>query len=101
MTTGASVTSRFGGSVTIDCTVTGPEVNGIQWIKYTNNIPVSITVDGVKYSGGSLSTKALTIHSLTNDDARQYQCTASNPGGAYQSANRATIQVNCEYNLVF
>lgn len=101
VTTGASVTGRFGGSVTIDCTVTGPEVNNIQWIKYINNIPVNITIDGVKYTGGSLSTKALTIKSLTTDDARQYQCTASNPGGTYPSAYRAIVQVNCEYKFVF
>lgn len=81
--------------------MTGPEVNNIQWIKYINNIPLSITIDGVKYTGGSLPTKALTIHGLTNNDARQYQCTASNPGGTYASANRATVQVNCEYNFVF
>lgn len=96
VTTGASVNGRFGGSVTIDCTVTGPEVNSIQWIKYNNNILVSITINDVKYTGGSVLTKALTIHNLTNDDARQYQCTASNPGGVYGSANKATVTVKCE-----
>lgn len=94
VTTGSNVTARFGGSTTIVCTVTGPEVNNIQWMKYINVVPVSITVDGVKYSGGSLFTKALTINNLTNDDARQYQCTASNPGGTYSSANIAIVQVN-------
>lgn len=74
----------------------GPELNNIQWIMYINNIPARITIDGVKFTGGSVSTKALTIHSLTNNDARQYQCTASNPGGTYPSANRATVLVNCE-----
>lgn len=97
VTTGASVTGRFGGSVAIDCTVTGPEVNSIQWRKYINNIPLSITIDGVKFSGGSVSTTALSIYSLTNNDAFQYQCTASNPGGVYSSVKKAIITVECAY----
>lgn len=91
------VIGRFGGSVTIDCTVTGPEVNKIQWMKYINNNPEDISIDGQKFSGGSLFTKALTINSLMNNDVLyQYQCTASNPGGVYPSANRAALQVKCE-----
>lgn len=68
----------------------------IQWIKYINNVQVNISIDGVKYTGGSLFTKALTIHNLTNDDAGQYQCAAYNAGGVYISANRATVQVICK-----
>lgn len=97
VTTGASVTGRVGGSVTIACTVIGPEVNSIQWMKYINDVPVSITIDGLKYSGGSVSTKALTIHSLTNNDAFQYQCTASNPGGVYSSVDKTTVTVKCAW----
>lgn len=94
---GANVTGRYGGSITIDCFVSGPEVNNIQWKRYTNNSPEDITIDGVKYSGGSVDVKALTIHSLTNNDAAyQYQCTASNAGGVYSSLNKATINVKCE-----
>uniref|UniRef100_A0A8W8J5B9 Ig-like domain-containing protein n=1 Tax=Magallana gigas TaxID=29159 RepID=A0A8W8J5B9_MAGGI len=96
VTTGADVTGRLGGSITIDCTVTGPEVNNIRWIKYINYAPVNITIDGQKFSGGSVSTQALTIHNLINDDAGQYQCTASNAKGVYSSANRARVQVICE-----
>lgn len=100
VTTGADGIGRFGESITIDCYVTGPEVNSIQWMKYINNVPVRIRVDGVKYTGGSVSTKALTIHSLTNDDAHQYQCTASNQGGDYSSAHKATVQVKCEWYCI-
>lgn len=97
VSTDASITGRVGGSITIGCTVTGPEVKKIQWMKYVNNAPVNILIDGLKFSGGSVSTKALTIHSLTNDDARQYQCTASNPGGYYSSVDKATVTVKCAY----
>lgn len=101
VSTDASITGRVGGSITIGCTVTGPEVKKIQWMKYVNNAPVNILIDGLKFSGGSVSTKALTIHSLTNDDARQYQCTASNPGGYYSSVDKATVTVKCAYIFFF
>lgn len=97
LTTGANVLGRFGGSVTIDCTLTGPEVNKIQWIRYINNNPEDILIDGQKFTGGSVDTMALTINSLTNNDALyQYQCTASNPRGVFKSTNRATVTVKCE-----
>lgn len=97
LTTGANVLGRFGGSVTIDCTLTGPEVDKIQWIRYINNNPEDILIDGQKFTGGSVDTMALTINNLTNNDALyQYQCTASNPKGVFKSTNRATVTVKCE-----
>lgn len=77
--------------------MTGPEVNSIQWKRHINNNPEDISIDGQKYSGGSVDVKALTIHNLTDNDALyQYQCTASNPRGVYKSTNRATLTVKCE-----
>lgn len=97
LTTGANVLGRFGGSVTIDCTLTGPEVNKIQWIRYINNNPEDILINGQKFTGGSFYTRALTINSLTNNDALyQYQFTASNPRGVFKSTNTATVTVKCE-----
>lgn len=97
VTTGGDVTGRFGGNVTIGCTVTGPEFHKIQWKRHIKINPENIVIDGQKFTGGSVDTKALTIHSLTDNDALyQYQCTASNPGGVYPSANRAALQVKCE-----
>lgn len=97
VTTGADVTGRLGGSVTIDCTVTGLELNNIQWKRHINSNPEDISIDGQKFTGGFVDTKALTINSLTNNDALyQYQCTASNPRGVFKSANTATVTVKCE-----
>ncbi|XP_062620657.1 usherin-like, partial [Saccostrea cucullata] len=94
VSTGPDITGRYGGSVTITCTVTGPEVNNIQWKKYRfNNYLQDINVDSSKYTGGTVSTPSLTINTLTTDDAGQYQCTASNPGGTYPSNNKATVNV--------
>ncbi|XP_062583571.1 receptor-type tyrosine-protein phosphatase delta-like [Saccostrea cucullata] len=95
VTTGPDVTGRYGGSVTISCTVEGPEVNKILWKKYSGNTPVKdIPTNGSKYTGGTVSTPALTINSLTDDDMGQYQCTASNPGGPYSSNSKATVTLN-------
>lgn len=95
--TGADITGRIGGSVTIDCNVTGPEVSNIQWIKYTNNNPSNIVINNNTYFGGLVTSAALTIIKLVETDAAQYQCTASNPGGVYNSVNRATVTVKCKY----
>lgn len=77
--------------------MTGPEVNNIQWKRHINNNQEDISIDGQKYSGGSVDVKALTIHKLIDNDAvYQYQCTASNPGGVFISANKATLTVKCE-----
>lgn len=77
--------------------MTGPEVNKIQWIKYINNAPENIIINDGKYSGGSVSTEGLTIHTLNaNDAAYQYQCTATNPRGVFSSSNKAAVQLKCE-----
>lgn len=99
--TGANVTGRFAGSVTIGCNVTGPKVIKIQWIKYIHNVPVNISIDGIKYSGGSVSYPTLIINNLTNQDAAQYQCTAFNQAGVYLSANRAIVTVNRKFLQTF
>lgn len=99
VSTGGNVSGMFNGSVTIDCTVTLPEPNHIQWIKYPNNVPEAITVDNTKYTGGSLTTIALTINMLNKNDASEYQCQARNPGGTYGSSNRATVTVVCKYTF--
>ncbi|XP_062583572.1 receptor-type tyrosine-protein phosphatase eta-like [Saccostrea cucullata] len=94
VTTGPKVAGRYRGSVTITCTVEGPEVNKILWKKYRDNTHLqNITINGSKYTGGTVSIPSLTINSLTDDDMGQYQCTASNPGGTYLSNNKATVNI--------
>lgn len=99
VSTGGNVSGKFNGSVTIDCTVTGPELNNIHWIKYSNNVAETITIDDSKYTGGSITTKALTINNLNRNDATEYQCQARNPGGTYGSPYKATVTVVCKYTF--
>ncbi|XP_061176197.1 phosphatidylinositol phosphatase PTPRQ-like [Saccostrea echinata] len=91
---GTDLRGRYGGSVMIECNVTGPEVRNILWKKYRNsNFLQDITIDGTKYTGGSVPSPSVTINSLTTNDAGQYQCIASNPGGTYSSDKKATVTV--------
>lgn len=99
--TGLNVTGRVGGSVTVDCNVTGPEINKIQWKKNVNNVMNNIITGTEKYSGGSLSSPPLTINDLVKGDQTEYQCTAGNKGGEYGSLNKATVTVVCKFCLAF
>jgi hypothetical protein len=89
VTTGSDVTGKMGKNVTISCTVTGPETSGIAWKKGGANI----TIDDTKYTGSTPSSPSITIYNLVKQDAGQYQCTATNPGGTYLSLNAATLTV--------
>ena len=99
VTTGGDVTGRVGGSVTVGCTVAGPEPSSVVWVKYTldGSNPANITIDdNPNYSGGTVDTPALMINNLNKTDEGQYQCTAINQGGSYPSTNKATVNVKCK-----
>ena len=100
VTTGGDVTGRVGGSVTVGCSVAGPEPNSVRWVKYKldGSNPANIIIHNTKYTGGNVPSPALTINSLVMSDAGQYQCTASNSGGSYPSNNKAKVLV-CKLNL--
>jgi hypothetical protein len=89
VTTGSAVTGKMGKNVTILCTVTGPETSQIIWKKEG----ADITIDGIKYTGSTPSSPSITIYNLVKQDAGQYQCTATNPGGTYPSLTTATLTV--------
>lgn len=101
VTTGPNVTGRYGGNVTVNCSIDGPEINKIQWKKNVNNLQHDITTGNEKYSGGSLSSPPLTINDLKIGDQSEYQCTAGNKGGEYGSINKATVTVMCKFCLAF
>ena len=101
VTTGGDVTGRVGGSVTVGCTVAGPEPSSVRWVKYMldgSNLANITIINNPKYSGGTVDAPALTINNLNMGDAGHYQCTASNPGGNYSSNNKAKVLV-CKLNL--
>ncbi|XP_056016663.1 mucin-2-like isoform X2 [Ostrea edulis] len=89
VTIGSDVEGKIGESATISCTVRGPEINKITWRK----AGADITIDGAKYTGSTPNSHSLTINDLVTQDADQYQCTATNPGGTYASPGSATLTV--------
>lgn len=99
VTTGENKIGRVGGSVTVDCTITGPEPSSVRWVRYKmdGSNQANITIDNTTFSGGNVDAPALIINSLVMSDEGQYQCTASNPGGSYSSTNKATVNVKCKY----
>lgn len=83
----------MGGSVTIICSVEGPEQENVWWVRYSSSDSTTITIDGDKYSGVTLANASLTINKLAHTDRAQYECRASNPAGNYSSTNKATVEV--------
>ncbi|XP_056016669.1 titin-like isoform X1 [Ostrea edulis] len=89
VTIGSNVTEKIGESVTISCTVTGPEISQITWKKGG----ADLSIDGTKYTGSTTDSPSLIINNLVMQDDGQYQCTATNPGGTYASPGSATLTV--------
>lgn len=95
VTIGSDVTGKIGESVTISCTVTGPEISQITWKKGG----ADLSIDGTKYTGSTTNSPSLIINYLVLQDSGQYQCTASNRGGTYGSPDNATLTVKSKTNL--
>lgn len=90
---GKNVIGKVGGSVTIMCSVEGPEPKEVWWVRYSSSGNTNITIEGNKYSGVTLANASLTINRLDHTDRAQYECRASNPAGNYSSTNKATVEV--------
>ncbi|XP_052061392.1 basement membrane-specific heparan sulfate proteoglycan core protein-like [Mytilus californianus] len=66
-------------SITLDCQVTAdPTHNLIYWQKVTGGNTETITINGGKYSGSSVSDPSLTISDVQRSDAGTYFCYATN-----------------------
>ncbi|XP_033758139.1 hemicentin-1-like [Pecten maximus] len=75
-----------GSSITIPCTVSSsPSATSIIWQRIVNGATTTLTIDGTKLSGGSLSVPSLTISNSANSDQAYYVCKATNSVGTGQS----------------
>ena len=91
----ATVTTQYtklkGETVTLACPASAsPAPTTVVW--YKDN--VQLTVTG-RYSGGTLSTPALTISSLTGTDSGDFFCRVTNSLGTADSSNM-NLDVQCE-----
>ncbi|XP_071159617.1 hemicentin-1-like isoform X12 [Mytilus edulis] len=87
-------TVNVGESVVINCVVTAdPKETSITWQKVVNNVPTTMSItSNNRYSGGTVSTPALTISNVEDNDEGQYICQATNTVGT-GSSNQVYLDV--------
>lgn len=78
-------TVMIGNSVEFECQAVGDPEPTVQWSKVGGSLPAHIMV-----KGGMLK-----IEQVTEADAGQYRCTATNDVGSVQS--QVVLNVQCEY----
>ncbi|XP_069133480.1 hemicentin-1-like isoform X12 [Argopecten irradians] len=84
----ASYTVNTGSTATLVCTVTAtPNANSVTWRRTINGVSTAITINGGKYTGGSVNSPSLVIYSTTSSDIGFYTCEASNAVGTGTSAD--------------
>ncbi|VDI02517.1 hemicentin, partial [Mytilus galloprovincialis] len=69
----------LGGTVTLQCTVSSNPVHtSVTWQRIVNGVLNTVTVDGSRIIGSSVSTPSLTISNAASGDEGNYICTATN-----------------------
>ncbi|CAG2194109.1 HMCN [Mytilus edulis] len=69
----------LGGTVTLQCTVSSnPAHTSVTWQRIVNGVLNTVTVDGSRIIGSSVSTPSLTISNAASGDEGNYICTATN-----------------------
>ncbi|XP_069133121.1 mucin-22-like isoform X4 [Argopecten irradians] len=91
------VQTAFGAQVsttiTLGCTVTSDTtVTSIFWQRDIGSGTVTITVDGINFSGSTPTVPSLTIINSDTTDSGTYQCFATNAAGTSSSAT-ATVTI--------
>lgn len=73
-------------AITLECQVTAdPSHNSVYWQKIIGNNTETLTINGGKYSGSSVSNPSLTISNTQFSDAGSYYCNARNLMGTGSS----------------
>jgi len=76
----------IGRQITLVCTITStPPHTHVKWVKTVNNVPTDVVIDGRKYSGSTVNSPSLTIHSVDSSDVGLYTCYGTNRVGTGQS----------------
>ncbi|XP_071166138.1 hemicentin-1-like [Mytilus edulis] len=77
-----SYSVSLSGTVTLQCTVSAnPTQTSVTWQRIVNGVLTTVTVDGSRMIGSTVSTPSLTISNAVSGDEGNYICTASNSVG--------------------
>ncbi|XP_060079143.1 hemicentin-1-like [Ylistrum balloti] len=90
-----------GQTITLGCTVTAdPTHTSVFWQRTLNGVTkTTLSIDGVKYSGSTVSNPSLTISNANSDDIALYTCFATNPVGT-ASSSQTTLNVTGSLPIV-
>jgi hypothetical protein len=80
--TQSSYMVNYFSSVTLGCTVTSVlNQTSVQWFQLNNNQYKAVILSSNKYNGSTVSSPSLELDAVSNTDAGQYVCTATNTNG--------------------
>ncbi|XP_069107388.1 basement membrane-specific heparan sulfate proteoglycan core protein-like [Argopecten irradians] len=86
----AAYTVIAGQTVTLGCTVSAsPPHTSVYWQRIDNGVTTTLNIDGIKYSGSTVTSPSLTITSAGSNDASDYTCSATNVVGTGTSGQTA------------
>ncbi|XP_069107396.1 basement membrane-specific heparan sulfate proteoglycan core protein-like [Argopecten irradians] len=78
----AAYTVTAGQTVTLGCIVSAsPPHTSVYWQRIHSGVATTLNIDGIKYSGSTVSSPSLTITSASSNDASDYTCSATNAVG--------------------
>ena len=81
-----------GTTVTLQCAVSAnAAVDRIIWEKTQGSTTTQLTIDGIKYQSGSVTSPSLVITNANSGDSAQYQCKAVNSAGTGSSGSVTLI----------
>lgn len=75
-----------GGTITLQCTVSAnPTHTSVTWLRIVNGQQTTVTIDGSRLTGGTVTTPSLTISNAATSDEGNYICSAANSVGTGSS----------------
>lgn len=98
----SAYTVNVDGSITLACQVTAdPTHTQVYWQKVTGGNTQTITINGGKYTGSSVTVPALTISNAQFADAGTYYCFARNSVGTGSSTQVVLAVSGSKYSTIF
>ncbi|XP_021370015.1 neural cell adhesion molecule 1-B-like [Mizuhopecten yessoensis] len=91
----------LGGTALLQASATasaGWEITTIYWKRtMSNNVTITLDVDGDKYEGGTISSPSLVVHDVDSGDEGNYVCYAVNSIGISESGTISLSVIGSKY----